>query len=275
MASLVERLRAWLSPTGRFPGAAQTAEVAGDRNVIVQIRGNGNTVVPGYAYLTLTRYLGRRVVPQGGEALGEAAALLSPYAFSVPLVGREPVLADFWAWMRNGRPISVRVLTATAGAGKTRLALELCDSVVEAGWDAGFLAESELVRFRTAQNASTWGWRRPTLVVVDYAASRVKPLREWLVELADHPGRAGKPLRLLLLERQADPSGGWWREAFGVGGGDAEAVEGLLDPASGPVVLPPLVLPEERRAVLVSILERVGSKVRPRIWRYHRSLRRS
>ena len=48
-----------------------------------------------------------------------------------------------------------------------------------------------------------------------------------------------------------------------MGGGDAEAVARLLDPATGPVVLPPLYGPEERRAVLVEILKRVGSTVRP------------
>jgi tetratricopeptide (TPR) repeat protein len=260
LASLVERLRALLRPAGP---TVQRAEVSGDRNVVVQIVGDGNTVVPGYAYLSLTRYLNRRVLPGQGEPLGEAAALLSPYAFSVPLVGREKVLADLWAWMRNGRPISIRVMTARAGTGKTRLALELCEQAVREGWDAGFLPDGELVRFRAAQNASTWGWRRPSLVVVDYAASRVEPLREWLIELADHAGYKGKPLRLLLLERHADPSSGWWREVFGVGGGDAEAVAQLLNPPAGPFELPPLVAPEERRQVLVEILKRVGSSVRP------------
>jgi hypothetical protein len=230
---------------GGSGGAGQHAETSGQGNVVVQIVGDGSSVVVGYAYLTLTRYLNRRVAPGQGD-LGGEAALLSPYALSVPLVGREAVLAELWEWMGSGRPVSVRVVTAAAGAGKTRLALEFCDQAVRAGWDAGFLAEGELVRFRAAQNLAAWGWRRPTLIVVDYAASRARDLRGWLVELADHPRQAGKPLRLLLLERHAEPSGGWWREAFGHGGGDSEAVERLLDPASGPYVLPPLVGPRER-----------------------------
>ena len=243
-------------------GARQHAETSGQGNVVVQIVGDGNSVVVGYAYLTLTRFLNRRVA-RGQEQPRSEAAILSPYALSVPLVGREAVLAELWEWMGGGRPVSVRVMTAAAGAGKTRLALELCDQAVQAGWDAGFLAEGELVRFLSARNLAAWGWRRRTLIVVDYAASRARDLRAWLVELADHSGQEGKPLRLLLLERHAEPSWGWWREAFGYGGGDAEAVGLLLDPASGPYVLPPLVSPRERRAVLSSILERIGSRVRP------------
>lgn len=106
------------------PSAAQHAEVFGRGNVIVQIQGDGNTVVPGLAHLTLTRYLNRR---RGGEGpSGEAAEILSPYALAIPLIGREPVMADLWTWMEKDQPVSVRVLTARGGGGKTRLALELC-----------------------------------------------------------------------------------------------------------------------------------------------------
>jgi tetratricopeptide (TPR) repeat protein len=216
---------------------------------------------PQDAHLTLTRHLNRRGQPAGGHR-GEAEQYLSPYSLSVPLVGRTEVLADQWRWMRNGRPVSVRVMTAPAGAGKTRLALELCDQAVREGWVAGFLTEGEMERFRSQQNLTRWGWKRPMLIVVDYAASRARLLRPWLIELAAHPGQEGKPLRLLLLERHANPAGGWWRQAFGLGGGDAEAVERLLDPASVPYLLPALANPEERRAVLASILERTGSTVR-------------
>lgn len=217
---------------------------------------------PQDAHLILTRHFNRRLSSEG-DRRGEAEQYLSPYSLSVPLVGRKEVLDDQWRWMLNGRPVSVRVMTARAGAGKTRLALELCSEAARSGWVAGFLTENEMERFRSHQNLSRWGWKRPTLIVVDYAASRARLLRRWLTELADHPGREGAPLRLLLLEREANCSGGWWREAFGVGGGDAEAVEQLLDPVSGAYPLPALASPEDRRAVLTSILERTGSSVRP------------
>jgi tetratricopeptide (TPR) repeat protein len=230
---------------------------------VVQKVGDGYEPVPGYAHLTLTRFLNARVSPDKTVGLDEAGELLSPYAASVPLIGRESTLSDLWTWMQSGRPISVRVLTAKAGTGKTRLAIHLCDAAAQAGWYAGFLRESELVRFRNLQNTSTWGWSRPTLIVVDYAASLTNLLRDWLVELADQSGRYVHPLRLILLERHADPRGGWWREVFGSGAWKDDMLQSLLDPRSGPYTLSPLIDSEQRHAVLISMLERTGSPIRP------------
>jgi hypothetical protein len=84
----------------------QRAEASGTGNVVVQIAGDGNTVIAGSAHLTLTRYLNRRVAAALGETgRGEAAELLSPYALSVPLVGREAELADLWRWMDAWRDL--------------------------------------------------------------------------------------------------------------------------------------------------------------------------
>jgi tetratricopeptide (TPR) repeat protein len=239
---------------------AQHAEVYGRNNVVVQIQGDGNTVVPGLPHLTLTRYLNRR--RGGGGPSGEAAEILSPYALAIPFIGREPVMADLWTWMEKDQAASVRVLTARGGGGKTRLALELCDEATRKGWFAGFVTDRELQRFLAQQNLSTWGWNRPTLIVLDYAASRARLLHDWLVELADNAGDSGHPLRLLLLERHADPSMGWWLEAFGRGGGDADAVRRLLDPAEGPFTLP-TVGASERRAIFGATLKQVGSELEP------------
>jgi hypothetical protein len=117
-------------------------------------------------------------------------------------------------WSTRNKTISIRVITGGAGSGKTRLALEFCDALVEHGWDAGFVTDAELTRFATQQNLSTWGWARPTLIVVDYAAARAQVLHRWLVELAENPGNTKKPLRVLLLERDADPEQGWWETAL-------------------------------------------------------------
>jgi hypothetical protein len=67
---------------------------------------------------------------------------------------------------------------------------------------------------------------------------------------------------LLLLERQADMSGGWWQTVFGCGDGDARAVQRLLEPAQ-PVVLPPIERAEDRRRIIADILRRSGSVVHP------------
>jgi TIR domain/Tetratricopeptide repeat len=206
--------------------------------------------------LPLTLYRNQRASSKEVQALGEAAALLSPYAFSIPLIGREPVLAELRTWLTGEAPVSIRVMTAKGGAGKTRLALELCEAVAPDGWAAGFLKE-------IPEPLGDWGWSGPTLVVVDYVASRAGPLRTWLAEVADRPRDRAQPLRILLLERHAEPGSGWWRDAFGSGGGEARAIQELLDPPVGPFELPPLAGLEERRRVIAAILERAGSAVRP------------
>ncbi len=144
----------------------------------------------------------------------------------------------------------MRVLTGRAGTGKTRLALELCEDVREE-WDAGFVRDLELRRFLGAQNLSTWGWQRPTLVVIDYAASHAEPLCGWLGELADYSGPASERLRLLLLERQANAGSGWWQTVFDPGGFGERGIERLLDPAK-PVPIEPIGSGDARQ-----IIERV------------------
>lgn len=66
-----------------------------------------------------------------------------------------------------------------------------------------------------------------------------------------------------MLERHADPSGGWWELAFGRGGWDAQALRHLLDPPDRAVLLPALAGSEERRRILAAVIERAGSVVRP------------
>jgi tetratricopeptide (TPR) repeat protein len=235
----------------------QYANVAGQHNIIVQVVGDGNTIVPNHAHLTLTRYLTRR-----GRTKSEAD-LLSPYAMAIPMLGREVQIAEFRRWLTTSQPITIRVLVGQAGSGKTRLALELCEAMIADNWDAGFVTDRELVRFLQQQNLSAWGWQRPTLVVVDAAATRARLLHDWLVELADHVGDLERPLRLLFIERHADPTVGWWEWVFGRGGEDARAIQSLLDPPDRPIALPALVGTEARRAILLATLERVGSAVRP------------
>jgi tetratricopeptide (TPR) repeat protein len=235
--------------------------VVGAGNVVIQVEGDGNRIEVGLAYLTLTRYLPRR------GRLNSDADQLSPFSRSIALVGQDNFLGDLWRWMESGQPISIRVVTGRAGSGKTRLALELCEQACERNWRAGFVTASELDRFRDKQDSSAWGWNAPTLVVIDYVASRTEQLNAWLAELAnneallDDQAGAKRPLRVLLLERQADPTSGWWLTAFGRGGEDAQAIQALLDPA-WPLPVPQLLAPSVRRAVIASILERVGSKER-------------
>ena len=234
----------------------QRAEIGGAGNTVVQIEGDRNTVnLKGLAHLTLTRYLTRRRIDSDAD-------LLNPYARSIPLIGRDAEMTALRAWLLSEKAISVRVITGRGGAGETRLALELCEAMREEGWDAGFVESGELVRFRNQQNLSTWSWQWPTLVVIDYAAAHAERLSDWLNELSDNPGNPEKPLRLLLLERYADASSGWWQTAIGRGGWATKAVQKLLDPAE-PVPLPPITDSETRREVLREVLGKKGVRVRP------------
>ncbi len=245
--------------------AAQDARVEGHGNTVVQIVGDGNTVVAGYAHLRLERYANRRAVKPaspdaGGTPAGERAAdLLSAYSRSLPLLGRERDLARLDAWLDAPAPVSVRVLTSErrGGRGKTRLALELAEARAAAGWRAGFVTGRELRRFRDQQNLASWGWNAPTLIVVDYAADHVGLLGDWLAELAEH-GPTDKCLRLLLLERDADPSLGWFASLFGRADGEGRAIADLLDPPGAAVTLGLIEDMAERRAVFEAAFRRAA-----------------
>lgn len=223
----------------------QTAHVTGDGNTVVQIAGDHNTVVLGRAFLTLTRFDSQRRITHPLNAL-------SPYARSTRLLGRGDELDSLRAFLNTPKPISVRVVVGGGGSGKTRLALELCDLMQAEGWNTGFITSSEADRLLQGQNLSAWGWQKPTLVVMDYAAAKAQTLGHWLGELADRTAATHHPLRILLLERSADPASGWWASVFG-GGWQALAKQALLDPAV-PVPIRPLATQAHRVALLQDML---------------------
>ena len=194
---------------------AQTARISGNLNVVVQIQGDGNAVtLPDQPHLTLLARHRRKREP------AKLLDLLNPYTCPVPLIGRDAQMADLRAWLAADRSISVRCLTGRAGAGKTRLAQELCATADVDGWFAGFVTLDELERFAGLQNLSALGWAQPTLAVIDYAAGKVRALRRWLEALAENQSDIEKPLRLLLLERHGARGEGWWRDlAESPGGG--------------------------------------------------------
>jgi len=231
---------------------APRAAVRGNQNIVVQISGDGNRVDIHHPHLSLVRH--------GQLAVRDGIGLLYAQARAIPLFGRDEMLQSLENWANSrsaSSPISIRVIVGGGGSGKTRLAMDLCDCLSDAGWHAGFLSAAELTRFRGQQNLATWGWSQPTLVVIDYAAARGQALGAWLKELAGNSGESDKPLRLLLLERHADLNGGWWREAFDSGNSSAYALQGMLNPRE-PVKLLALD-PAARRQVLDAMLAKLGS----------------
>jgi hypothetical protein len=106
-------------------------------------------------------------------------------------------------WATDPDAAGIQLLYGQAGAGKTRLAAQLCRRLEEEGWLTGFLAEQgqpEAIE-RIRQLAE------PTLLVLDYAETR-SDLPEIIHKAALQPGEE-PPLRLLLLARAADD---WWRQ---------------------------------------------------------------
>ena len=126
----------------------------------------------------------------------------------VPFLGREAEQQELHDWCVGGNRFSVAVLTGDGGAGKTRLAAELCRTMGEEGWQAGF-ADENTFEEAGGQVELTW----PTVLVVDYPDR----MTETVVRVIGRLGRArrGPKLRLLLVDRA--PGGvteqlTWWRK---------------------------------------------------------------
>ncbi len=138
-----------------------------------------------------------------------ASAQLHFRARHVPLVGYGFEIGRLKGFLHSGNRFSWWLMTGKAGAGKSRLALELCLDSKDA-WDAGFLPEEfEFKKWRD------WQPSRPTLIVVDYASVRVAEIRTMIAALYGRASPLRQPVRLLLLER--DNEGDWWKELLGSG----------------------------------------------------------
>src|SRR5258708_5948926 len=237
--------------------SAANAHVDGRHNIVVQAIGSGINVSVdrGIPRLRLTHFEAR-TKRAGGD--GADAALLSAYRTDVvPLLGRDHAIQDLQHWIARDRGVSARVLTGGAGSGKTRVALEVVRKASQEGWLAGFVEQGELDRFRAQQNVAEWAWDKPTLIVVDYAASRVDQLRDWIGELVDTSIESGRhPLRMLLLERQAQRAIGWLASVFGHGQDDrSRAAISMLDPPE-PLELAAIDDVASRRQIFATLLAR-------------------
>ena len=173
---------------------------------------------------------------------------------AINLVGRDAELSSLTAWLNAARPIAVQCLIGGQGTGKTRLGIELCERAEVLGWTAGFASSDELKRFFEYQNLGGWRWSRPTLILIDDAASSARILREWLAALVKRvPRPEDQPLRFLLLERHADLNFGWWTDLAPWGDLSTRSPRELLDPPE-PVVLGALTSLEDRRALLAQVM---------------------
>ncbi|WP_147376260.1 tetratricopeptide repeat protein [Micromonospora radicis] len=131
--------------------------------------------------------------------LDSVDSLLAFANTAITRVGRDRELLELRSFLESESAFSWWLWTGPAGAGKSRLAIELCRAV-STSWHAGFLREDQESALENIQPT------RPTLVVVDYAAERSEWLSDALFRLSRRALSA--PVRVLILERRAD--GPWW-----------------------------------------------------------------
>ena len=138
---------------------------------------------------------------------------------SVALLGREAEWAALERFAAGDQPLRWWVVAGAGGAGKSRIALELVLSLGRRRvasnrlpWRAGFLPREH--------GFDLWhDWRpdRPTLIVIDYVASRADEVHAILFALAQRSSRYEAPLRVLLLERDGYERADWFKKVLGSG----------------------------------------------------------
>ncbi len=245
------------SIANRDQGQAQT--VQGDGAVGVQIDGDRNVVTLRAGGTELV--LGQPHKRRGSGAPADERQLLLTEWRATTLVGRRSELESLKAWRDDEAPVALRCVTGKAGSGKTRLAIEACEEAEQEGWVAGFVAAEELARFHQSENLARWHSPQPTLVVIDDAAVSVAMIKTWLDALAQGRPEGAEKLRILLLERHAEPDSdyGWWATLTRIESRDRLGAGDLIGGAR-PAPLAMLAAPEERRALFADAM-RLAAKV--------------
>jgi tetratricopeptide (TPR) repeat protein len=134
------------------------------------------------------------------EQLPPSLLLRTEYAV-VPFLGRQDEINGLVDWCESGEQSAMRLLVGPAGAGKTRLAAQLCVEMSSRGWTAGFLSQG--CRPESFDELRETG--NPLLATLDYGDAWLE-LEQFLIRL-DAPAETAPPTRILLLARH---SGGWW-----------------------------------------------------------------
>jgi hypothetical protein len=122
-------------------------------------------------------------------------------ARATAFVGRDVELEKLKSFIRSDAVVSWMLLLGAAGTGKSRLALELCHAI-RPEWNAGFLSRTDRFTEWPHFRAS-----RPTLIIVDYVASRAADTSALVLDLSRSSAHLPAPVRILLVERE---QGGWW-----------------------------------------------------------------
>lgn len=140
--------------------------------------------------------LDRPWAPWSRGPLSSPASLLRADFGVVPYLFRDTELTEAAAWCEDAdeaTPMAVMRVAAPGGAGKTRFAIRLCQSLDKRGWITGFWHD----------HPGLHEVPLPRLVVIDYAEeTQAASLKQSLDLLARH-ATALAPVRVLLLTRAA------------------------------------------------------------------------
>ena len=120
----------------------------------------------------------------------------------VPFWGRSKEREKIAAWYNSESKFGVLFLSGPAGIGKTRLMREICLQLGQQGWDTGFIWPGPLSDADCEVIDSLYCYRRPMLLVFDYAEVHWTRLR-CLLQSAEAK-RDGQPLRFVFVSRQEE-----------------------------------------------------------------------
>jgi tetratricopeptide (TPR) repeat protein len=193
--------------------------IEGDRNVQVQ-GGVGSRIQITYNDATRTVPLEPAHVP-AARKLRSPARLIRAHAGVVPYVERGDLSGELEAWIDSEAAFSGQVIGGRGGAGKTRLAVELCQRLRESRWLCGFLTRiADEGMLDALVDVPT-----PRLVVIDYAETRRGQL-QLLLPLLSAKATPESPVRVLLLVRGPSGDGGGWAERMA---NRVDALDTVLD----------------------------------------------
>lgn len=133
--------------------------------------------------------------------------LLSARYQVVPFYGRDAELAWLQDWRDSPmRGLSVRLVHASSGQGKTRLATQFAEVCTQQGWTVAVVRHRSDAATASGIDQQLAVNHRGLVLIVDYAERW--PLLDMLTLLHQHQAAASTPVRALLLARSA---GGWWQ----------------------------------------------------------------
>jgi hypothetical protein len=144
----------------------------------------------------------RRMTP---TCFAGPSGLLAAGSRVVKFVGRTSELARLTTWRDGSGDLSVMLLHAPGGQGKTRLAAAFAERSATDGWAVTQARHHSDPRPPVPEFEETSG-HRGLLVVVDYAERWPRINLERLFQ--SHFLRQGRPARVLLVARPADY---WWK----------------------------------------------------------------